>query len=216
MFFNGQPVWHTRTESGRDRYKFVSMAAVIQAFRNAPVDSGYLPPGVVRCGASAKGDFALLFIPARRHRLNVEAARGSSLKQVDLWLPAFAFFGIGSSYRVWAVKGDSLEPRGALYQAPLPNVFGDGAICWGQNTPPKAGGTVIAEAWRIFIESPFNGHAASDKSRSHKGDVRVLLRQVAKSGKRFPLSELVSAGGYSTGTLDRTVNRLIGGEGGDD
>lgn len=214
MFFNGQPVWHTR-RNGREHYKFVSMAAVIQAFRNAPVDSGWLPSGVVRCGGTAKGDFAVLFIPARRHTLSIESSRGARLHELTLWLPSLVFFGIGAEYHVWALKEDSLEPRAALHHAPLSNVFTDGRICWGENSPPKASSSTISQAWDLFIKSPFNEHAASGKSRTCNRDVRVLLRRVARSRKRFPLSELVAAGGYGIGSLEATINGMIGGDGED-
>lgn len=205
MFFNGQYVWHARVD-GADNYKFVSQAAVLQAFRSAPVDSGWLAPNVARCGSTSRGDYAVLFVPSGRHNLNVES--GAKIKQLRVWLPSFVFFGYGQGYYVWAVKSDRLQPTAPLFAAPLPNVFDGGGICWGQNTAPRSTASSIADAWNLFITSPFNGHAASHKVKSHTGDVRTVLRRLAAEGKRFPLSELRSA----HHSLDARISSLIGGE----
>jgi PRTRC genetic system protein B len=180
---------------------------VTAAFRNAPVDSGWLDLGVVRCGGAAHGDFAVLFISGRRHSLPMETTHSAKLRQQTLYLPSLVFFGIASSFWVWSIKDDLLKPGSQLFHAPLPNVFGNGSICWGTNKPPRAGASTIAQAWTLFASSPFNGHAADNKARSQPRDVRVLLNKVAGSGRKFPLRELLPFG-Y---TVDAIVNELIGG-----
>ena len=213
MFFNGQFVWRSRTARG-DAYKFVSPAAVLQAFKDEPVDTGWLAPNVMRCGGSARGDFAVLSIPARRHALNVEQTKGGGVVALDVWLPSLVFFGHGAQYFVWAIKSAEAQPTSALYHAPLPNVFASGGICWGQNSAPRASAATITQAWELFITSPFNGHAAGGKSatKAHAADVRTLLRQVARSRRKFPTGELVAARSYGN-TLDGTINGLLGGAG---
>ena len=71
-----------------------------------------------------------------------------------------------------------------LYHAPLPNVYNDGKLCFGTNTPPdlnrgeevgKSTAQLLQEAWEMFIGSPFNGHLAQDKSKTHPTDVREQL-----------------------------------------
>lgn len=204
-FFNGQFLFCNRAGAA-ENYKFLSPSAVTAAFRNAPVDSGWLSDGVVRCGGTGQGDFAVIFIPAQRTKLHIESAR-EKLQPFSLQLPSLVFFGLGQSFYVWAVKDRTLNTKSQLFRAPLPNVFANNGICWGTNQPPRASSATIVSAWLLFITSPFNGHAANNKSRTQTNDIRPLLRRVARSRRRFPLNELVAAGG----TLDANINRLIGG-----
>jgi PRTRC genetic system protein B len=209
MFFPGQLVWHSRTKRG-DQYKFVSRAAVLQALQAGAVDSGWLAPGVVRAGQTARGGFALMIAPSGRLTIPVERSKGSGVEDLALHLPALAFLGHGKRYYVWALKSTA-KPAGAqVYRAPLPNVFDDGGICWGTNTPPPASGTTLPEAWRLFLSAPFNGHAASGKVRGERGDVRSLLRELARTRAKFPPDVLLPFRDYDN-TLDAVVNAIIGG-----
>lgn len=200
-FFNGQILYRSLNGHGEEA-KFVSPATVAAAFRNLPIDSGWLPPGVVRCGETPIGNFAVLFIPPQTHTLNFEGRKRPLL----LNLPAFVFFGSHKSFYVWSTKLKEFQPKAQLYNAPLPNVFGDGLICWGQNRPPKASAATIAKAWELFIKSPFTDHAADHKCRTHDHDVRRLLVKIAGAKRRFPLQELISFA-----RLDTTIDELLGG-----
>ena len=51
LCFNGQFALSTRAH-GAEQTKFLSPAAVLEAFRHAPVDSGWLAPGIVRATAA--------------------------------------------------------------------------------------------------------------------------------------------------------------------
>lgn len=209
IFFNGQFAWVRRTKAG-EQVKFVSPAAVLQAMKAAPVDSGWLQPGVVRAGSTARGDFAVMIVPAGRHAMPFERANGKGVETLTLHLPVLAFFGYGQSYQVWALKAADNPARAALYHAPLPNVFGNGGICWGQNTPPAASAATITAAWMLFLSSPFNGHAASGKVKGEAGDVRGFLRGLSRSGKKFPADRLLPFRQYEN-TLEAAVAAALGG-----
>lgn len=201
-FFNGQILFRSTNGNG-EKIKFLNPAAVAAAFQKAPIDSGWLPPGVVRCGHSARGDFAVLYVPAQRTRIEIEARK----RALDVHLPAFVFFGIGPSFYVWTTTQATLTPHAELYTAPLPNVFGDGRICWGNNRPPRASATSIAETWSLFITSPFSDHAANQKARTYERDVRPLLVNLARTKKPFPARLLFPR----RETLDHAVTQIIGG-----
>lgn len=209
MFFPGQLVWHKSTKRG-EQYKFVSRAAVLQALGAGVLDSGWLAPGVARAGSTARGGFALMIVPRGHHTIPVERLKGSGIEDLTLHLPALAFLGHGKRYYVWAVKSADRPDRAQLYRAPLPNVFDDGGICWGSNTPPPATGTVVVEAWRLFLSSPFNGHAATGKVRGEPGDVRTLLRELARTRAKFPTDVLLPFRDFDN-TLDAVVTAVIGG-----
>lgn len=206
FFEGGQYVFFTRDDDGAERYKFVSPQAVAAAFRNAPVDSGYLSPGVFRCGAAARGEFATVFLPGQVWPLEFDTeAKTNRYRILSVTLPPLVFFGIGKSYSLWAVKDGAPTPTMKVYAAPLPNVFGHAGICWGVNRPPIATPGTIHQAWDMFIKSPFNGHAATDKSKTYPDDARKLLRKVGTS--KFPMGELMPL----ERTLDEVINQHLGG-----
>lgn len=209
--FNSQYVLCTRTGNS-ETYKFLSPASVNAAFRNAPIDTGWLPPNIIRCGSTPKADFALLFLPSQKHTIQVEADRGGRMQELTLTLPAFIFLGFGRTYSLWAIKGNKPSASAQLFHAPLPNIFGNDAICWGSNRPPRASTTTLNQAWQLFISSPFNGHAATGKAKNYRNDVRPLLRAVAKQKSQFPNDELLP----THRTLDATISNVLGADPKDD
>ena len=52
-------------------YKCLSPASLQRAFHLERVDTGWIDPGVVRCGSSTVGNWAVLFIPPSRHTLDL-------------------------------------------------------------------------------------------------------------------------------------------------
>lgn len=199
-FYNGQILYRSQNGNGEEA-RFLSPSAVCAAFRNAPIDSGWLAPGVIRCGATPSGEFAVLFVPPQKHSI-VIAGRKRSL---DVNLPAFVFFGYHNSFYVWSIKEKEFRAGAEVFRAPLPNVFAEGSICWGENRPPKAGAATITNAWSLFISSPFTDHAADLKSKSHERDVRQLL--ISLGGSPFPLTDLVS----QRRKIDGAINSILGG-----
>lgn len=203
-FFDGQILFRsTSTNGSGEKLKFLNPAAVAAAFQRAPIDSGWLPLGVIRCGHTALGDFAVLSVAAQKTRVEIEGRT----RALEVHLPAFVFLGIGPAFYVWATVEKEVTPQARLYVAPLPNVFSDGRICWGQNKPPRASAATIADTWKLFITSPFSDHAANNKARGYDRDVRPLLVSLARAKKKFPARLLLP----HREKLDHVVSRIIGG-----
>lgn len=101
------------------------------------------------------------------------------------------------SYAVFAVKRRPVSFAVELFHAPLPNVFNSAAVCWGtvQRVSDEAlSGAALAEDWCQLLGSSFGDHACSDKSRSHKADIRQKWVELeAKKVRRYPTSDLISA-----------------------
>ena len=187
------------------QYKFLDSATVNAAFKNAPVDSSWIPANVIRCGSTPKGNFVALFVPAQKHVLLIQDINGRRNIERTLYLPSLVFFGYASTYYIWAIKETAFTPNSQLYRAPLPNVFDTNTICWGANKKPKVSIETINDAWTLFKDSPFNGHTSSSKAKNHRGDVRTLLLDLAQSGAKFPLDELLQTGS----SLQNTIAKLI-------
>lgn len=98
-------------------------------------------------------------------------------------------------YGVFAVKRRPETLDIPLFQAPLPNVFGSGAICWGTvqrvtDTALRSAG--LAEDWTMLLGSSFGDHAVGGKSKRQKRDIRKLLIDLeARKVRRYPTGDLI-------------------------
>ena len=185
IFLDGQYLFHYR-EGKQEHYKLLSPASVRQAFSNEPIDSGWIPFGVVRWGIAARGEWVVMFVHPKAHKLDF-----GSNETLTVALPSFIFLGVGKYYYIWAITGETFDPGSTAFHAPLPNVRPGGDICFGNNIPPSANCQTIAQAWDLFMQSEFNGDLANGKSRSQPNDVREKLRSVAKRRSRaYPVKDL--------------------------
>ena len=100
-----------------------------------------------------------------------------------------------SSYAVFAVKKRPDTFDTPLFQAPLPNVFNSGSVCWGtvQRVSDEAlSGASLAQDWHQLLGSPFGDHACSGKSKSHPSDIRQKLIELeTKQSRRYPTTDLL-------------------------
>lgn len=116
--------------------------------------------------------------------------------------------GKAPQYGVYAVKRrpDSMEIP--LFHAPIPNVFGSGAICWG--TVPRIEdavlrGSSLANDWMLLLGSAFGDHAVGGKSKRHPQDIRRLLIELeGKQATRYPTGDLVP--------VKKTLGQVVGDE----
>jgi hypothetical protein len=201
-FTSGQLIFHHRASKGSEKiggehFKCVSPQQVANAFATQTLDTGWLPPGVVRWGKNKKGqDWLVKLIPAAVHVLTLtrlkladrKLAGDEDTRTIRVPLPPLVFGGSGNRYFVWALNGleGSLAPDGSLdgnaplYTAPLPNVYDNTSICFGQNNPPAASWDTIERVWRLFIsDAPYNADLSRNKSQTHPEDVRAQLLALA-------------------------------------
>ena len=181
-----------REKKGAVAYKFISSAAVRAAFTNEIIDSAWLPANVRRWGMGKEGEWILIAHPPQVYAVTLTGKESNEGIQLQVPLPALAFFGYAQRYFVWAFEDTELRGETRLFAAPLPNVHVNGAICFGNNPVPKASAQTIAEAWRIFLTSPFNTHSVNGKSAKYPDDVREQLFKLAgRKRRRYPLDDLV-------------------------
>jgi hypothetical protein len=172
--------------------KFVTVRDVQAAFGGSDVDTGWIGHGVIRCGYCARGDWFVYAAPEQKLSVQILMGNGDH-KKLTLPVPKTVMIGVGMQYYLWAVT-QGFSADGDLRHAPFPNVHEDGAICWGQNTPPRAHHRHAEAAWRLFFESQFNGDLANGKSEKFKDDVRRMLARVArKKLEAYPEDDLVQA-----------------------
>lgn len=200
LIFEGQYLLHYRTESGAEasaeKFKFISPEAVRLAFSASPVDSGWLGAGICRWGAVREGNWLVKFFPPKDNyllQLKLPDHQGqpktNTASMIEVALPGLVFMGIGQNYYLWAIKEAEFRPEAHLYAAPLPNLYQDGRICWGQNLPPAVSAQTIETAWQLFISSEFSEHLVQGKSRAFSQDVRHQLLTLGEANNPTPVDE---------------------------
>jgi PRTRC genetic system protein B len=185
--------------------KFVTVRDVAAAFGGSDVDTGWIGSGVIRCGYCSQGDWFVFAAPKQKLTIQVGMANGKQ-KKLTLPIPVTVMVGIGMQYFLWAVP-HNFSPDSGLCQAPFPNVHDNGAICWGQNTPPKSHHRHAEAAWRLFFESVFNGDLGNGKSQKFEHDIRRMLAYVArKKMDEYPDQDLVR----TNHSLRSILHELVG------
>jgi hypothetical protein len=212
LFLDGQYALRHRDPANGIQIKMLAPESVRAAFSRIPVDSGWLPPDVRRWGHTPNGAYAVMFVPAQKHRLRLDNTWGDrfphkrSLK-IEVPLPPMVFVGIGTHYGVLACAGEP-APEAPAYLAPLPNVGSTGGICFGDNPHPPAGPGTLAQAWKVFMTSPFNDHQKGGASRQYPDDVREQLMALAEQGADiYPVEDLIRHG---RNTVASAVNQMLG------
>ncbi len=206
-----QYLFRYRDQAGATAYKFVSPAAVRTAFAHETIDTGWLPSHVRRWGMGRQGEWLLITYPPRRYSFAFTTNQGDETSTLALPMPALAFFGYGQKYYLWAFRDRELNANSHLFTAPLPNIEGNGAICFGQNVLPPASAKTLGEAWNLFLASPFSNHSVNGKSRAFPEDVRKQLETLAQaSRRRYPLRDLVPLRETASQMIDGIVRGIRG------
>lgn len=181
--------------------KCVTSLDVSAAFSAKELDTGWLPAGVVRTGSNAHGPWYVYSTPPQR----VDIVIGDEAA-LTIPIPRVVMAATLSGYYLWALETMHFEPNASAYQAPFPNVSGDGKVCWGLNAAPAVEPQKARAAWEMFFSTPFNQDLSNGKSRSQNNNVTVLLRQLA--GKRsYPVKDLQPFGSSISALVARAIER---------
>lgn len=202
-----QFLFHGIDGDGREQIKFVSPASVREAFAKEPLDSGWLPPGVNRCGTCSKGQWMVRW----HNPMIVNVYLDGRKTPLRVPMPSLIWFGIKNNYYIFAAKENGFKPNAALYRAPLANVNHHGLICFGDNEHPDVaragfdGKGGLDLAWKVFWGSKFNNDHDDGKSKKFPNEINKHLLVLAKAKVvSYPLEDLVS---MNIG-LDAAIHRL--------
>jgi PRTRC genetic system protein B len=157
------------------------------------------------------GEWLLVTQRPRRYSFAFTTEQGNEPVNLPVAMPALAFFGYGQKYYLWAFTDRELNANSPLFAAPLPNIEGNGAICFGQNVLPQASTKTIGEAWNLFLTSPFSTHSVNGKSKTFPEDVRKQLEKLAQANvRRYPLRDLVPLRETASQMIDGIVRGIRG------
>lgn len=173
---------------------------VSSAFTLETTDSGWITPGVQRCGFNSLGEWFVYF--AKPCKVSIQIGRE---ERITVPIPATVLVGAKGKFYLFALEESEFNPKGKVYAAPFPNVYPDGRICWGKNPFPKINQEKAQDVWNLFFSAPFNGDLASDKSKTFPKDIRQQLKKL--SGKStYPVTTMKVI--YET--IDKRIDFLIG------
>lgn len=200
-------------ESGLVQAKALSGGQISRAFSDYQTDTDWLERRILRYSERAEGCAFLSVEPAGIRRIFLETAEGE-IREIKLPLPTLVLLGKGREYFLWAAKEKRQITRDTLLAvAPLPNVGREfsGKICFGKNEPPEAKAENIDAVWDLVFDTPFSSDHKSQKCRSQPEDVRRLLLELSRTGKKtFPVSELI----VSNASLAQIWERIVESESG--
>ena len=111
-------------------------------------------------------------------------------------------------YQVYAVKKRPASADADLFNAPLPNVYASGNICWGSVktvSDEALSGSSLAEDWQRLLGTRFGDHSVSGKSKQFPRDIRQMFIDMEKRNARvYRKSDLISA--------KKTLAQVLGSE----
>lgn len=197
-FFGGQLLFEYQDSNGAIIKKCISPRAARAAFANEATDSDWLPRQTCRYGEGPNGTWIMLKHEPAQYQLTLAdpltvPGHPDPLTVLSVPLPGLLFLGVDRHYFLWAFKTWK-DSATALYDVPLPNVHPNGAICFGNATPPLASGKTILKAWTLFWESQFSNELTSDKSRRHNDNVLLHLADLHdQQARTYPVEDLVRA-----------------------
>jgi PRTRC genetic system protein B len=187
-FTDGQIFWQSHAAG---TIKPIAAESVRQAFSKQSIDSGWIPPGVVRWGHGNKGQFMCEWIAPNVYTMTLQLAGEERLIIVPM--PSLVWFGQGNNFYIWAAKQKHFTPDAELFAAPVPNVTASsGIICFGGKNKNRVEKGGFEKAWELFWAMAFNRDHSGGKSQAHKDDVTKQLLALAKAkAKTYPIGDLV-------------------------
>lgn len=199
-----------RVEDGKETSKFVTSVDVAAAFSMKEIDTGWLPAGIVRCGQNANGPWFIYSTPPQKVKIILEkaAANGDDISLV-VPAPRLVLLGCGNSYWLAAMRERHFDADAEILEAPFPNVYLGGNICWGSSTPPEAQPENARKVWDLFFESHFNGDLKEKKSKKYPKDIRSQLAALdGRQARVYPTLDLCSM----DTTAEHWAKQKIGGD----
>ncbi len=210
LFIDGQIIVHRiDANSGGHTFKCISPGSAAIAFNQQVLDSGWLD-GIVRHGKQLEDDWAVLFTPPTRRAIAISCSGSfqptdQATVLVEVPFPATVMMVKGHDVWLWCVNGDTFNPKAKVYLPPLPNVDGNGHLCFGANTKPEGSVETIHQIHAIWWDAVFTSHQVEEKSRRYPNDVRLMLWDV-QALKKYPLNDLR---GTKKSSIADVVERVI-------
>lgn len=179
-------------EGNQENHVPISMAQALRIFSDCDIDTGWLPPGVARCAETSRGSMVLSYRPPSPATILLDGRKGE-IDALTIPLPGLAMLGVDTKYYLWSLKEAAFSQEAIIHHAPLPNINGDGTVCFGANKVPRASGDSVSKVWALFWESPFSDHSVQGKSGAHPNDIRKVIRDLAKRrrARAYPTADLV-------------------------
>lgn len=208
-FIGGQILFEHRDHTGAVTKKCISPQAARAAFAKEPFDTDWLPLSTCRYGEGPRGTWLMQKFEPGHYDIQLDTPISLSddsdpINILSLPMPGLLFLGLKDEYFLWSYK-IWRESHTSLFHTPLPNIYPNGRICFGNTHPPQAAGTTMPKAWTVFWEATFSSHLITDKSKSHPANIlSKLITLHAERTALYPLDDLTP----STITLPTIIQEL--------
>lgn len=216
LYFLDAQLLYVKAEDGVLHSKFISTEGAREAFSYEAFDSHWLPPRIRRWGHQAQGRWAVQFTSPANYEIELPAHPTGPEEmraplRLRLNLPGLVFMGMRNIYRLWAIAESEFDPHALIYHAPLPNIYSDGRICFGANTPPEVVAPNLDQAWDLFLRSPYTCAHTSGRSLAYPEHIcpaLIAYAQRADPDAPYPVEDMCP---YNL-TVSEAVERVISGQ----
>jgi hypothetical protein len=175
------------------------------------LSTGILSPNTILVQVEGLRRTVVEFRPPQRTALFIDGSDTPLRVPLPGLLMIRTVTGTVPKYGIFAVKARPATLETELFQPPLPNIYAEGAVCWGsvsRVSEPALTGADLAEDWKLFLGSTFTPHSVSGKSHSEPHDIRKKLAELeARKARVYPKRDLVSARHTLADVLARSNER---------
>jgi hypothetical protein len=201
--YRGGAVFVTVAENnGRIRQHPVSPTALTTAIANLPQTSGLLPKNTLATGQIGGETFTVIYVPPRAAKISCQSTAAGGLQLYPIQTPPLVCGLKGHDFRIFALNTPRYPTHDGqrLANAPWPNTYTNGSICWGNAKLPSMPN--IDAFLSLYLEgSAFSPHLTRDRSKKYQDVAKLYSQLNAKTA--YPLEDLVIS--------DHTLDWLISG-----
>lgn len=168
------------------------MSSTLSADTSQYEDIKIFDKGILYCVHEEYKRVIVWWRPARKIYMHFS----QTLTDGEIWMPPMLFIVKNDDLMIFAMKQNSRPKLNTmLYNAPLLNNISENKMCWGSaNIKLKASSDVNTEiqAWENRLWMSRFAHAGNLKA-TKTTDIIKLYKDLLKTKRKFPVSELVSA-----------------------
>lgn len=177
-------------------------------------DTGILNPNTICVRAEGLTRTVVEYRPPQKTAIHIDGSDAPfRVPLPGLVMIRTTMGGDSPKYSIFAVKDRPTTLQMPLFFAPLPNLYADGAVCWGSVKKVSAealAGADLAEDWQMLLGSLFTSHSVGGKSRSQPQDIRKKLAELdSRKARAYPKRDLVPCQATLEDALKKYTERTL-------
>jgi len=190
-FFSTSILLEANTPEGGRVTRRLTNQSIADVLSQSPAGSPVLPENCVSYARINGMDALVIYMPPV-----VRSIKTPFGEYQDVPMPGLVFGGVDKNYKLFAVKERPLSGSSRLYYPPVPNIYNDGRICLGTNTPSRCASHTMHLIYKELLEdSLFTNHLVGNRCSSYSSNIFAFLESL-QGQEEFPYDELIYRSSY--------------------